>query len=250
MAGADKLRGLVAQSLNGRKSYADAFYVDLLALPVVATSGSAIVTAPDRCIAWILAQGPGGSGANDVSNGQAGGGGGGAALFHRVRLRKGDQIAYAIGAVGAGVPGDTNGSDATDTTITLPRGVVLTAGGGKGGKSITASGVATGGAGGVANGAAINRNGGDGGLHGVAGGGTGPYGGSGGAFSGTAGGGGGGAGFLDRGTDFIGGAGSAAVAGGSAAGGAPGGGSGASQTAGVGGAGAAGKVIVVLIKVR
>jgi hypothetical protein len=239
MATGQKLRGLVGQGMNGRRNRA----MQLAAVPVVATSGSGVVTARRACVALIFAWAPGGSGGSDGS-----GAGGGAALFKRVYLPRGAALSYSIGAPGAGVSSSSNGNDGGDTTVTLPSGQVLTAGGGKAG---TVADPAAGGLGGVATGGDINRRGGDGGRYqsgslGLSGSpGQGAGAGAGGAANSNRGGGGGGAGLADLLSDLIGGGGSDASGVSSAAGSAPGGGSGGGQSAS--GNGGAGKVIIVLI---
>ena len=242
MAG-QKLRGLVGQGMDGRRR-AGGLPSEVIA-PVVLTGGSGSVVAPKKCIALIHAWGAGGSGAN-IDFG-AGGGGGGAAVFKRVRLVAGQSLAYVIGVGGSGVStGD--GIAGSDTTLALPSGLVLRAGGGKGGTGIGE------GAGGMPTNGDINRLGGaGGGIVGTAG--QTPLGGGagGGGASSFFGGGAGAAGFSDIDPSFIGGGGSAASGAGSGttAGASPGGGSGATYTAGIGvtGSGGSGKIVIVLLRI-
>lgn len=217
-----KLRGLVAQGMSGRKPGSA---LSLSDLPIVAATGSGVATASWDCWALIYAWGPGGSGGSGSGNSGAPGGGGGGALFKRLRLSRGQTISYSVGTPGAGATTDTPGNSATDTTVTLPTGVVLTAGGGKGGPLTlgTASGL-----GGASVGGDLNRTGSDGG-----------------SYSGTRAG-GNGAGFADLVSSFGGGLGSAG--GTTVAGSAPGGGSGGIAVAGTTGAGGAGKIIIVLVR--
>lgn len=242
MATGQRLRGFVGQGMNGRRARVPSAG----AMPVFATSGTGEITIRSHCVALIYMWGAGASGCDDVGlNNTGAGGGGGAALFARVFLNLGQKLSYSVGAGGAGVTGSaTTGSDGGDSTVTLPDGRVLTAGGGKAGTRGS-----TGGLGGVATGGDINRRGGKGGdgvpgtVNGVAGEGTGA--GAGGAGSGSAGGGGGAGGLADVLVDLTGGAGSAAVVGG-AQGNAPGGGSGAGGTTSK--AGAAGRIIILFVR--
>lgn len=153
-------------------------------------SGDANVTAPSGCIAFIYAWGGGGSGAA-YSSTSAGGGGGGAAGYSRIRLGPGSTLAVTVGYGGPGKSNGNDGSSGTQSTVILPNGRVMSAGGGGGGT------VALGGAGGVAFGFDLNRSGGAGGGSGGAGN-PGDHGGLGGLAGGSGGGGGGSAGFSDQ----------------------------------------------------
>ena len=144
------LVGRIPQSMSARKSGARLQVLSDSGL--LAASASGTITATETCQALIYLRGAGGAGVNGAA---APGGGGGAALFKRINLRKGDVLAYSIGA------GVLSGSG-QDTTVTLPGGRVLTAGGGKIGSGTV------GGVGGIATGGDINRNGGAGGDDGVA----------------------------------------------------------------------------------
>ncbi len=228
-----KLRGLVGQGVAGRKSYRDAF-LDVVG-GVTATSGTGSISAPRVCQAQIWAWGPGGSGASTGP-----GGGGGAALFKRLTLSQGQKISWAIGSPG-GAAANPDGQDGTDTTVTLPSGVVMIAGAGKGALDVPFQ---PGGDGGVAIGGDVNRSGGKGGTDSTANAQSGGLGG-GAAGSGTAAG-GGAAGFSDQ---VVGGI----VDGGSGgnndgAGSAPGGGSGTSS--GAPKTGGTGKVVILLVRAR
>lgn len=213
------VRGLVAQSMNGSRGLVTPKFG---ALPVNATSGSGSITVRRPCYALIVARGPGGSGGGGSGPTVCSGGGGGAALYKRVFLRAGQTISYTVGTPGAeptfsSVPGN----DGTDSTVTLPDGTVLRAGGGKRGLFGDGS---PGGAGGIATGGDINRNGGAGGL--AASGANGEPGssgqgggaGAGGAKLSNSGGGGGAAGLTEIVADLIGGNGSDAGSGGAPAG--------------------------------
>ena len=122
------LRGLVAQGMDSRKSFAAANIV-LLGGAVSSTPGSGSVTVTKPCLALIWGIGPGGSGSSMATTG--GGGGGGAAGYRAVRVTTGQVISYTVGTPGAAAFG-ANGSAGTDTTITLPTGRILRAGGGGG----------------------------------------------------------------------------------------------------------------------
>ncbi len=240
MSSGQKLRGLVGQPMSGRKTYRDTV-PNVLSLTDV-TAGSALVTASTPCWALIYLQGAGASGSADV--GACGGGGGGAALSKKVRLAARQSLAYAVGAPGLGVAATSDGNDGSDSTVILPNGQVLRAGGGK--RGITG----VGGVGGVATGGDINRPGGPGGNAGGADPGlSGGTGGGSGGLGNSGGGGGGGAGFSDLGAGFLGGAGSAGVNGGTSAAGGAAGGSGGGGGNGNSGAGGAGRVIVWLVRV-
>ena len=238
-----KLRGFVGQGVDGRKR--NDRPPRMVILPVFATSGSGVVFAPTKCVALIAAWGAGGSGANQVLLGTAGGGGGGGFLAKRVRLAKGQSISFSVGLPGLGVPTDTDGNNGGATTVTLPSGVVLTAGGG-------AKGTSTGGGlGGTSQNGDVNRAGGlGGGVGGNQSGETPAFGGLGGTGSSGCGGGGGAAGFVDSDQSFIGGAGTSGASSGgfSGPGSIPGGGSGGSTTTMfTSGQGGQGRVVIVLI---
>lgn len=241
MVSTSKLRGLVAQNVGGRKSMVGAL-LQLLGVTLVSASGATgVITAPRNCIALIYLKGPGGSGGANGSG--ATGAGGGAALFKLVRMTATQALNYALGVVGAGVVATSDGNDATDSTVTLPNGQVLTAGGGKKGLQLF---TAPGGKGGVATGGDINRNGADGGTGngGVNGQSAAPGGGAGGAGSGggNLGGGGAQAGFGDIATLLAGGN------GGQAGGGSPGEGGGSGAHSGNSADGGAPKLFVLLIR--
>lgn len=91
---------------------------------------------------YIFGWGGGGSGGSSAGT-AASGGGSGAAGFIRVWLTEGQTITYTVGGEGVA------------TTVTLPDGRVLTAGGGSAG----GAGYVDAGSGGTANGWSINRNG-------------------------------------------------------------------------------------------
>lgn len=157
------MRGFVVppQNMSGRKRLAGA-KTDLLAMYTY-TSGSGTITAPRNCWAYILLWGPGGSGS--TGGGGSTGGSGGAVLFKKVRMSGGQALAYALGTPGAGVNTiDTNGNTGTASTVTLPGGEVLSAGGGSGGGRADGVGVATGGdynvSGSAPSGGGANGNGG------------------------------------------------------------------------------------------
>jgi hypothetical protein len=204
-------------------------------------TGANSYTATKACIVIIRAWGAGGSGGT-FSLANAGGGGGGAVGYRVVSLTAGQTITWSIGAGTASSTVDnSNGVDGGDTTVTLPGGYVLTAGGGKKG---TAAGV--GGTGGIPSGPwYIGRNGGDGGDSNTAG--SSPTGGgTGGITSTNRGGGGGAAGFLDLYPNIASGNGSSGNT--STAGGAPGGGSGGAPGGGLAsGKGGDGRVIITVI---
>jgi len=197
-AGADKLRSFVGQQMSGQRKVRYTFLgVRDSAL------GHAGYTPTQACVAFIFGSGPGGSGSYGTAGGTSGGSGG-AAGFKKVFLRPGQGLSWIVGTAGASSSVDpSNGSDATDTVV-AGAGFVLTAGGGKGGKTngaVAASGKYSGPW-------DLARNGGDGGAGGstISGGTNGasslPGGGNGGAKSGSGipafGGGGASAGFTDK----------------------------------------------------
>lgn len=145
-----KLRGLVGQGMDGRRRLTGG-RVELLRI-IDANFGGAIA-APTSCVALIFAWGGGGSGAANGGGG-AGRGGPGAALYRRVRLGRGQIISYAVGGGGASVEDagtPVAGNAGSATIVTLPGGLTLTAGGGQGGTSGSGDGN-----GGVAIGGEIN----------------------------------------------------------------------------------------------
>lgn len=226
-----RLVGQYAQRMTSRQSYAGG-RVELIGVIDATSSGS--MMAPRTCIALIWAWGGGASG---FGNTGAQGGGGAGGVFKFFRISKGQTISYTVGAGGAGTTNHLAGNDGGNSTVTLPNGLVLTAGGGKGN-----------GTGGTASGGDLNRPGGAGGLG--AAGATGANGALGGAVDSGAGGGGGAGGFTDRTVGMTGGAGSAGASGGPSAAGAVGGGGSGSSTisSGTSGAGGAGRVLIHFVK--
>ena len=233
MAG-QKLRGLVGQGMSGRRIIDNS--IDIVGA-IDATSGSAVFTAARKCIAHVYLFGGGASGAVGGSNG---GGGAGAACYRMIRLNRGGQISYTVGAGGSGVSVTGDGVNGEDTTAIFADSTVLRAGGGQ-------KGTAAGGAGGVASGGTINRPGGAGGNQGL----VGVSGGIGGGLGGGTiiqGGGGGAAGFSDIAQVLIGGSGSTGSLSGSLAGNSPGGGSGATAAGTSSGAGGSGRVYIFAVR--
>jgi hypothetical protein len=184
--------------------------------PAPGTSGNIVLPttyAEYHCIAYL--EGGGASGGSGFSPSNAGsGGGGGAAAIKQFRAKAGQVLPYAVGDGGALTSGGPPGNDGGDTTLTIGSATV-TAGGGKRGLSTNLD---PGGAGGIATGGDLNRNGGRGGAGGSSfntGGGAGvagDQGGTGAAGSSGQGGGGGAAGFTDLPSFFAVGNGSAANA--------------------------------------
>lgn len=197
--------GFVGQGMSGRKRLRG----KLLSYRAITTAGSGTITAPalysTNCEVWLTGAGAG----DNVTQG----GGGGASLYKRMRCSPGQTMAYTVGAAAS------SGGDGGDTTLTMPTGIVLTAGGGK-----------FAGTGGIATNGDVNRSGGAGGAGGVNGS-AGTGGGAGGVFAGGNGGGGGAAGFSELG-DLTGGAGGAAIAQGAFPGGGNGGNCGSPSGAG------------------
>lgn len=124
MATGNRFRGLVSQGLAGRKDYSG-MPIEFLGV-VSAKSGSGVVIAPKACLATIFAWGGGGSGGAGAGTD----GGCGAALMRRLRLAKGQQIAYTVGIGGRAAPDGIDGAPGSDTTVTLPDGQQLVAGAG------------------------------------------------------------------------------------------------------------------------
>lgn len=232
------LRGLVGQSMSGARPRSLPTLIDYKET-TTATSGS--YTASVDCWVLLYAWGGGGSGAADTAT--AAGGGGAGAGYLRYRLGRGRTIAWSVGAGGAGVTGNVDGNDGATTTVTLPNGQVLTAGGGAKGLRLT------GGSGGACVGPwTVSRSGGAGGASAAGGSPTG--GGTGGALSGSYGGGGGAAGFSDLNPGLPLGNGSAGNGGGaSVAGTSPGGGSGGCLNASTSGNGGTGRVLAYIVHI-
>ena len=212
-------------------------------------TGSGEIVAPQNCDALVYAWGGGASGGSDTGT-VASGGGSGAAAFRRFRMIKNQVLTYSVGAGGVGVSAINNGNPGGDTTVSVG-GVTMTAGGGLPGLGIGSLPRAGGQGGRVIN-AQIARDGASGGIadspNGTAGG-VGEFGGgTGGAQDAGRGGGAAAAGFSDLSSlaPFLGGSGSNGnSSGNSAAGTAPGGGSGG--TSNTSGAGAPGRVVVILL---
>jgi hypothetical protein len=91
--------GLRGQSLGGPKSHREAMPW-AAKLPIVATAGASSITASRSCTAIIFAWGGGGGGAAQATNSGAGGGAG--AVFHRLRIARGQSISWSVGAGGLG----------------------------------------------------------------------------------------------------------------------------------------------------
>ncbi len=105
--------------------------------------------APHDCQAriWVIAAGGSGAATNGGS-GRAGGGGAGQVVRKDVTLSASDELVITIGAQGAGVSHNSDGSDAGNTTVTGPDSLSLTAEGGKGGTHSVVGADGPGGAGG------------------------------------------------------------------------------------------------------
>jgi hypothetical protein len=188
MAGADRLRGFVAQSMSGRKVVRLNF-VGMVDSLLGATSFTATVA----CYVFIFAHG-GGGGGGAGSAGVGSGGNGADAGYKRFFLKPGQSISWTPGAAGATNASIGDGTPGGDTTVLLPNGVTLTAGGGKNGLQSGATPPPN-----VSSGPwDLLRSGGLGGATGASG--ASPAGGGvGGAPGGSSGGGGGGsAGFKDK----------------------------------------------------
>lgn len=233
------LRGLIAQGASGNKSAYSPRTEVLSVLDI--SSGTASVISDRSCWALIYLFGAGGSGSG---GNQGGGGGGGAALFKRVRLSPKQSLSPSVGAPGAANSSGTGGLPGGDTTLTLPSGILLTAGGGKAGMGGTVPPPAPGG---IATNGDINRMGGAGGGNGGNGSPAGLGGGAGGLGYSLAGsgGGGGGAGFSDVGPSLGGGNGSPGAV--NLPGGNYGAGSGA-WNSGTAGAGGIGRAVIWLVR--
>lgn len=152
------LRGFVGQTMSGRKDYSGA--VPIIYDVAELAAGSGTITAPRDCWCTAMLIGGGGSGANNSGGGESGGGGGGA-VYGRFRVFAGEVLSYTIGVGGAAVPPTSAGNPGTDSTLTTPTGIVLIAGGGRGG---VVGNDAAGGPGGVASGGRYNWSGGTGGA--------------------------------------------------------------------------------------
>jgi hypothetical protein len=209
MANAGRLRGFVGQRMAAKAPNSR------VPAGFSRGPGSGTITLPSYpCTVEVWLWGGGGG-----TGGGQGGAGGAAATYKRFRNQPGYAMAYIVGAGGS-----TSGSDGGDSTITVPGGKILTAGGGKGVPSGD-----VGFSGGVATNGDLNRNGGRGGAMGAAGA-AGDHGGAGGAGA-TGGGGGGAGGFGETPDLFFGGSGAGAAPS-AAPGVAPGGGAGATSSAG------------------
>lgn len=145
-----RLRGLVGQRMDGRRRLTGG-WVELLRMTDANVGGA--ITAPTSCVALIFAWGGGGAGASG-GTGSAGCGGPGAALYRRVRLGRGQIISYSVGGGGSSVEDAGTavaGNAGSATIVTLPGRLTLTAGGGQGGTPGSGDG-----AGGVAIGGELN----------------------------------------------------------------------------------------------
>lgn len=116
----------------------------IIAIGLITTSGAGAVLAPENCVVQSWLWGGGASGVNASASGLNGSGGGGAsALYKRFVLSRGQSFLYDIAAGGAAQPSvNVLGNDGGDSTLTLPSGLVVRAGGGK---ALGAGGIATGG---------------------------------------------------------------------------------------------------------
>lgn len=212
MTAGQPLRGLVGQSMSGRRPSGVRFVAQY---ELAAGSGSIVVPQTGFALCYLV--GGGGSGAGNSGSGlNNSGGGGGGATYGELRVGAGQLLQWTVGAGGAapiGNPGNIGG----DTFLAIAGSIRLRATGGLGG--LQGAGTMLGVAGGVGSGGLVNRRGGaSGGSAGLVGttGEAGEYGGSGGAGVSAAsglGGGGGAAGFSDLVTAglFVSGAGSAAI---------------------------------------
>lgn len=112
---------------------------------LVTTVGAGVWVAPKTGWYWVLAYGPGGDGGSSPGTAASGGGGGGAA-GKRVRLNRGQPVAYSVTAPG------------TPTTASVAGLFSLSAGHGAAG----GVGFVVGGVGGIGTGGDLNRRGGGG----------------------------------------------------------------------------------------
>lgn len=218
-----KLRGFVAQGMNGKKAPAARILAQ-----ADSSTGSGSITATNNCVALIYGFGGGGSG------GSLGGGGGGGAVYKRARIGAGQTITYSAGAGGAIA---TAGNDGGDTVITLPSGLVLKATGGRAGNNGRAGGTGVGGD--------VNRTGGAGGAINAAGGSGEDGGGVGGLGNASGGGGGGCAGLVSVTPGLAYGIGAPPTNGATG----PGGASGGSSPGGSGFQGEAGRVLILFVRI-
>jgi hypothetical protein len=247
MASAQGLRGFVGQRMAAKRP-AKLTWAGLWDFSV---AGSGTVTIPDNCTALIYVVGAGGSGGSNPGAQACSGGGGGGAVWNRVRLRKGQIVAYTVGAGGVAASIGASGNDGGDSSVTVGGMLLGLGGGGKAGIHLGA-GTAAGGAGGVGFGGLSSRVGGAGGSQTAGSNGSsgsgGTNGGAGGSGGSSGGGGGGGAGFSDlaiNGLFSSGAGGSESVSNG--IGGSPGGGS-ATGSGGAVAAGGDGRVLIMLLK--
>lgn len=114
MATGQKLRGFVGQGLSGRRKPARPRLYRI----TLVTAGAYRIAADYNGYVDIFIWGAGASG---LGNGALGGGSGGA-IYRRIAVRKGQQIAGAVGAKGAASAGNRNAGG--DSTITFPDGLV------------------------------------------------------------------------------------------------------------------------------
>lgn len=115
-------------------------------------TSSGVISAPADCLAEVFLWGGGGSG--EVAAGYRAGGGGGA-LYKSFQRLGGTTVTFEVGSGGqsqgvAGQPGYHGGP----TTLRLPSGVILVAGGGRGGGRDGQAGL-----GGISYGGEVNRPG-------------------------------------------------------------------------------------------
>ncbi len=123
-----KIRGFVAQGMNGRRRRNSARLSKVIDSQ---TPGAFSYTADHNGFAEVFAWGGGGSGRSS-SGGGGDGAASGAAIYRRVPVRKGGRVS---GNIGAGGPGATlaNGNAGGDTTVVFPDGQEAVARGGGGG---------------------------------------------------------------------------------------------------------------------
>lgn len=120
---------------------------EIITIQVVTAPGAGEIVAPRDCFLELFLRGGGASGSVAFNNSRGGGGGGGAR--HSVRLLKNQLVKYFVGPGGPsnGAEG-TIGNNGLDSTVLLPNGSIIVAGGGRGD-----------GAGGLSYGAIENRAG-------------------------------------------------------------------------------------------
>jgi hypothetical protein len=135
MADGQTLRGFVGQSMSGARAQSRPSNYKISST-VIPAAGAFSFTADQTGFAQVFLWGAGGSGVS-TGGGSTQGGGSGALVYRLVSVLAGQVISGVIGAGGAGVAGGGgDGNPGGSSTVTYPDGLVVTAGGGRGGGTV------------------------------------------------------------------------------------------------------------------